>query len=260
MENDDYFTEEGFSPIKSLLGLLTFSTILPINVFTSIEYMTRMTWCWPFLHLIVGALAAACGFICGQFLHLNVFFTSVLIYAFLMLITGYNHLDGVMDMADGVMVHGNPEKKISVVKDSSVGAGGIATLFLVASLTIAGINNVLDYNFLIGIVICEMVAKSSLLTTALTSKPLTPGIGSYFIVSTNSFNYALSTVIVAIIAFLLGGVIGLIGLLGAVVSGFLISVIAKRNFGVANGDVLGMSNEFGRLMALLFMSVALYFL
>ena len=260
MEDDDYFTEEGFSPIKSLLGLLTFSTILPINVFTSIEYMTRLTWCWPFLHLIIGVLAAVCGFISGEMLHLNALFTAVLVYAFLMLITGYNHLDGVMDMADGVMVHGNPEKKMSVVKDSSVGAGGIATLFLVASLTIAGINNVLDYNFLIGIVICEMVAKSSLLTTALTSEPLTPGIGSYFILSTNSFNYALSTVIVAIIAFLLGGVVGLIGLLGAIFAGFIISVIARRNFNVANGDVLGMSNEVGRLMALLFMSIALYFL
>ena len=260
MENDDYFTEEGFSPIKSLLGLLTFSTILPINVFTSIEYMTRLTWCWPFLHLIIGVLAVICGLICGGFLHLNTFLTSVLIYAFLMLITGYNHLDGVMDMADGVMVHGTPEKKISVVKDSSVGAGGIATLFLVASLTIAGIYNVLDHNFLMGIIICEMVAKSSLLTTALISEPLTPGIGSYFILSTNSLNYALSTIIVAVIAFLLGGIVGLIGLLGAIVSGFLISVIAKRNFGVSNGDVLGMSNEVGRLMALIFMSIALYFL
>ena len=105
-----------------------------------------------------------------------------------MIITGYNHLDGVMDMADGVMVHGSPERKIDVMKDSSVGAGGVATLFLVASLTIAGIYNILDYNFIFGIVICEMVAKSSLLTTALTSKPLTPGIGSYFILSTNIFS------------------------------------------------------------------------
>ena len=259
MEHDDYFKEEGFSPIKSLLGLLTFSTILPINVFTSIEYMTRLVWCWPFIHLFIGFLAAGCGFVFGQLFHLNTFFTAVVVYAFLMLITGYNHLDGVMDMADGVMVHGTPEKKISVVKDSSVGAGGIATLFLVASLTIAGLNNILDYNFVMGIVICEMVAKTSLLTTALNSKPLTPGIGSYFILSTNSFNYALSLIVVAVISFILGGVVGLIGLVGAILSGFLISIIAKRNFGVANGDVLGMSNEVGRLMALLFMSIALYF-
>ena len=260
MEHDDYFKEEGFSPIKSILGLLTFSTIIPINVFTSIEYMTKLIWCWPLIHLLIGCLAALCAFICGQVLHLNTFFVAALVYAFLMIITGYNHLDGVMDMADGVMVHGTPEKKISVVKDSSVGAGGIATLFLVASLTIAGIYNVLDYNFIMAIVICEMVAKSSLLTTALTSKPLIPGIGSYFITSTTPSYYSLSTIIVAAISFLLGGVVGLVGLLGAIVAGFLISLIAKRNFGVANGDVLGMSNEVGRLMALLFMSIALYFL
>ncbi len=260
MEDDSYFEDEEFSPIRSLLGLLTFSTILPINVFTSIEYMTKLTWCWPFLHLFIGILAAICGYVSLEFLHLNSFFTSAIVYAFLMIITGYNHLDGVMDMADGVMVHGEPERKIRIMKDPSVGAGGVATLFLVASLTIAGIYNILDYNFIFGIIICEMTAKTSLITTALLSKPLNPGIGSYFIKETNLSNYIASTVIVAIIAFLLGDLVGVIGVLGAIVSGIIISLIARRNFVLANGDVLGMSNEVGRLFSLLFMSVALYFL
>ena len=59
---------------------------------------------------------------------------------------------------------------------------------------------------------------------------------------------------------MVGDIIGIIGLVGAVVAGALIAFIAKRNFVIANGDVLGMSNEVGRLMALLFMSVALFFL
>ena len=260
MEDDSYFEDEEFSPIRSILGLLTFSTILPINVFTSIEYMTKLTWCWPFLHLFIGILAAICGYVCLEFLHLNSFFTAAIVYAFLMLITGYNHLDGVMDMADGVMVHGEPERKIRIMKDPSVGAGGVATLFLVASLTIAGIYNILDYNFIFGIIICEMTAKTSLITTALLSKPLTPGIGSYFIKETTISNYVASTVIVGVIAFLLGNLVGVIGVLGAIVSGIIISLIARRNFVLANGDVLGMSNEVGRLFSLLFMSVALYFL
>ena len=260
MEDDSYFEEEEFSPLKSILGLLTFSTILPINVFTSIECMTKLTWVWPFLHLFIGILAAICGYVSLNLLHLNPFFTSVIVYAFLMIITGYNHLDGVMDMADGVMVHGSPERKIDVMKDSSVGAGGVATLFLVASLTIAGIYNILDYHFIFGIIICEMTAKTSLITTALLSKPLTPGIGSYFIKETNLSNYIASTVIVGVIAFLLGDLGGVIGVLGAIVSGIIISLIARRNFVLANGDVLGMSNEVGRLFSLLFMSVALYFL
>ena len=260
MEDDSYFEDEEFSPIRSLLGLLTFSTILPINVFTSIEYMTKLTWCWPFLHVFIGVLAAICGYVSLEFLHLNSFFTAAIVYAFLMIITGYNHLDGVMDMADGVMVHGEPERKIRVMKDSSVGAGGVATLFLVASLTIAGIYNILDYNFIIGIIICEMAAKTSLVTTALLSKPLVPGIGSYFIKETNIANYFLSTVIVGLIAYLLGGLVGIVGVVGAIVSGIIIATIAKRNFVLANGDVLGMSNEGGRLFSLLFMVIALYFI
>ena len=260
MENDDYFEDEEFSPVRSLLGLLTFSTILPINVFTSIEYMTKLTWCWPFLHFFIGILAAACGYVSLEFLHLNSFFTAVIVYAFLMLITGYNHLDGVMDMADGVMVHGPPEKKIRIMKDPSVGAGGVATLFLVASLTIAGIYNILDYNFLVGIIVCEMAAKTSLITTALLSRPLTPGIGSYFMLNTTFSNYLASTIIVAVIAFLCAGLVGVIGVIGAIVSGIIIATIAKRNFVLANGDVLGMSNEVGRLFVLLFMAVSLYFL
>jgi adenosylcobinamide-GDP ribazoletransferase len=257
MEDDSYFENEEFSPLRSILGLLTFSTILPINVFTSIENMTKLTWVWPFLHIFIGILAAICGYVSLNLLHLNPFFTSVIVYAFLMIITGYNHLDGVMDMADGVMVHGSPERKISVMKDSSVGAGGVATLFLVASLTIAGIYNILDYNFIVGIIICEMLAKTSLMTTALVSKPLTPGIGSYFINETNARNYFISTFFIASIAYILGGFVGILGVVGAIVSGFTIAVIAKRNFVLANGDVLGMSNEVGRLMALLFMSIAL---
>ena len=260
MEDDSYFEDEEFSPTRSLLGLLTFSTILPINVFTSIEYMTKLTWAWPFLHIFIGILAAICGYVSLELLHLNSFFTAVIVYAFLMIITGYNHLDGVMDMADGVMVHGEPERKIMVMKDSSVGSGGVATLFLVASLTIAGIYNILDYHFIMGIIICEMTAKTSLLTTALLSKPLTPGIGSYFIKETKIPNYFASTVIIGIIAYLLGGFVGICGVLGAIFSGVIIARIAMRNFVLANGDVLGMSNEVGRLFSLLFMAVALYFI
>ena len=146
------------------------------------------------------------------------------------------------------------------MKDPSVGSGGVATLFLVASLTIAGIYNILDYGFLFGIIICEMAAKTSLITTALLSIPLTPGIGSYFIRETTIANFFASTIIVVVIAGLLGGLVGIVGVAGAVVSGIIIAVIARRNFVLANGDVLGMSNEVGRLFALLFMAVALYFI
>lgn len=260
MEDDDYFKNEEYSPFRAILGLVTFSTILPLKTYTSLEHMTKMTWLWPLVHLLIGVLAALCGFICLEIFHLDQLFTAIIVYAFLMIITGYNHIDGVMDMSDAVMVMGDKNKKIAVMKDSMVGAGGITSAILIALLTVGGIYNILDYNFILGIIIAEMVAKNSLITTALVSKPLTPGIGSYFINATNNINYIFSTVIVAIISYLIGGHIALIGLVGAILAGFIIAIVARKNFGIANGDVLGTSNEVGRVMALLFMSIALFFI
>lgn len=256
--DDDYFEDEKFSPFKSILGLLTFSTIIPINVYTSIEYMTRMTWFWPIIHFFIGVLAAAISFVCLDIFHLNLLFISAIVYGFLMIITGFNHIDGVMDMADGVMVHGDSQKKLSVMKDHMVGAGGVMSAIIIAFLTVAGIFNILDYGFINGIIICEMVGKSSLLTTALTSKSI-DGIGSYFIKATNISNYVISTVIVGVLCYLLGGLVGIFGLIGAMLAGAVISLIAKKNFEVANGDVLGTSNEVGRAIALLFMAIMLFY-
>lgn len=256
---ENHFEDDEFSLVKSVIGLLTFSTIIPLNIHTSLKNMTRMVWIWPLIHLIVGALAAACGLICLKIFHLNILFTSVIIYVFLMIITGYNHIDGLMDMSDGVMVHGDHNKKLVIMKDSFVGAAGVTSAVLIAFLTIGGLYNILEYNYISGIIIAEMFSKTSLLTTALKSKP-TKGIGEYFIRSTNWVNYSLSTIIVAIVAYLIGGYVGIIGLVGAILGGWVVSVISKRNFKVATGDVLGASNEIGRVIALLFMSAALFYL
>ena len=39
--NDDYFEKQSPSTLRSIGGLLTFSTILPLNIYTSIEEMAK---------------------------------------------------------------------------------------------------------------------------------------------------------------------------------------------------------------------------
>lgn len=258
MESEEYIDGEKFSPIKSILSLMSFSTIFPLNVFTSMEYLAKMTWFWPFIHIFVGILAAICGFICHSIFHLDLILSSAIIYAFLMLITGYNHVDGLMDMSDGIMVHGDSKKKISVMKDSSVGTAGIMSAILLSIIAIAGISNMLSYDFILGIIIIEMSSKISLLTTAITSKPGN-GLGSYFIKALTPSEYLLSCVLIAVISYLLGGIAGVIGVIGAILSGAIISMIAKRNFNIANGDVLGASNEIGRVVCLIFICIGLFY-
>ena len=258
MAREEYLKEEEFSPLKSILSLMSFSTIFPINIFTPMEYLTKLTWFWPFIHLFVGILAAVCGIICHNLLQLDLLLSSAIIYAFLMIITGYNHVDGLMDMSDGVMVHGDASRKISIMKDSSVGTAGIMSAILVSLIVIAAISDMLSYNFILGIIIIEMSSKTSLLTTAITSKAGT-GLGSYFINSLNVGEYMFSTFVVAVISYLLGGVTGLLGVLGAIISGAVMSIIAKKNFGIANGDVLGASNEVGRVISAIFICIGLFY-
>jgi len=69
----------------------------------------------------------------------------------------------------------------------------------------------------------------------------------------------LSTFVVAVISYLLGGVTGLLGVLGAIISGAVMSIIAKKNFGIANGDVLGASNEVGRVISAIFICIGLFY-
>ena len=139
--NDDYFEKQSPSTLRSIGGLLTFSTILPLNVYTTIDEMAKLTWFWPVLNGLIGLIATIIAFILTRFLHFEPLLVATIIYGFLLIINGYNHFDGLMDFGDGVMVHGPPEKKLSIMKDPMTGVGGIATGFIVGTITIAAFNS-----------------------------------------------------------------------------------------------------------------------
>ena len=185
--NDDYFEKEKPSVLRSILGLLTFTTIIPLNIYTTIDEMAKMTWVWPLINGLVGVL----GFIICYLLYGVVHFDSLLVatiaYAFFIWINGFNHFDGLMDFGDGVMVHGSPEKKLSIMKDPMTGVGGIATGFIVGTITIAAFTSLINYayavsfNFLLLIIVAEISAKIGLTTCCISSKASEEGIGKYFI-------------------------------------------------------------------------------
>ena len=73
----------------------------------------------------------------------------------------------------------------------------------------------------------------------------------------NLKNYVLGLIICFIISVALslgpGIHIGLLGIIGGAFGGALSALIAKRHLKIANGDVLGASNELGRLFSLMAM-------
>ena len=242
--NDDYFEKQNPSILRSIGGLLTFSTILPLNIYTTIDEMARLTWFWPVLNGLIGLIATIIAFILAKFIHFDPFLIATIVYGFLLLINGFNHFDGLMDFGDGVMVHGSPEKKLSIMKDPMTGVGGIATGFIVGTITIAAFTSLINYayavsfNFLLLIIVAEISAKIGLTTCCISSKASEEGIGKYFIKYMNLKNY----------------VVGL-GIIGGAFGGALTALLAKKHLKIANGDVLGTSNELGRLFSLLAMLI-----
>ena len=261
--NDDYFEKQNPSTLRSIGGLLTFSTILPLNIYTTIDEMAKMTWFWPIINGIVGLLAAIIAFILARFIHFDALLIATIVYGFLLIINGFNHFDGLMDFGDGIMVHGSPEKKLSIMTDPMTGVGGISTGFIVGTITIAAYTSLISYayainlNFLLLIIVAEISAKIGLTTCCISSESSDEGIGKYFINYMNLKNYVLGLIICFIISVALslgpGIHIGLLGIIGGAFGGALSALIAKRHLKIANGDVLGASNELGRLFSLMAM-------
>jgi adenosylcobinamide-GDP ribazoletransferase len=245
--------------INGIFGLISFSTILPINIHTSIDEMAKFTFIWPLIGALIGIVVGAFGFILLDLLHLPALIGAALIYSFSIWFTGFHHLDGLVDFGDGMMVHGSPEKKIGVMRDKRIGTGGLAYLLMVGLVTFTAIGSSPAAVIFYILIISEMAAKMGIITCATFSEPFPDGTGRYFIEAMNKKVLLLSLLLTSAVGFLAFNTLGIIGILAGLLSGFLIALIAKKNFKWATGDILGTSNEIARMLSLLVM-VTLVFL
>lgn len=245
---------------SGIFGLISFSTILPINIHTSIDEMAAFTWFWPIIGGLIGIFVGSVGFLTLNIINLPSLVSAALVYSFVLWFTGFHHLDGLMDMGDGLMVHGDYQKKIEVMRDMMVGTGGISLFFIIAIITFSAINAIPAVLIFWVLLISEIAAKMSLLSCATFSTPLSNGTGQYFINSMNVPLLAFSLIITGIIGFFALNLAGVLGIVGALIGGYLVAKIAKKHFKYATGDILGASNEIGRAVSLIVIIISLIYL
>ncbi|MEN4018129.1 MAG: adenosylcobinamide-GDP ribazoletransferase [Methanobacterium sp.] len=251
---------KGIPKPGGIAGLISFSTVLPINIHTTIEEMATFTWLWPMIGGLIGIFVGAVGFLTLNVLHLPSLLSAALVYSFAIWFTGFHHLDGLMDMGDGLMAQGDYQKKISVMKDMAVGTGGISLFFIIAITTFSAINAIPAVLIFWVLLTSEISAKMSLLSCATFSMPLSSGTGRHFINAMNVPLLAVSFVIAGITGFFVLNLPGVLGITGALVGGYLVAEIAKKNFKYATGDILGASNEIGRAISLIMIIISLMYL
>ncbi len=260
-------TDEKPSIPCALKGMFSFFTMLPINIERKhMDSMNRLFWLVPVIGLFYGIFAALI------FVLANEYLTTPIAAALTLLLMGlmnrFLHLDGTIDIGDGLTVAGTREDHIRALKDTLVGAGGIATGLMVVLLTFSEYVSLGSVSFLFFGISAEILARNAQVSAAAFG---TPGNG----MAGDSVRYtdkksllfsSILTIALLALAYLasyfigkevLDGVIDdayligmIIGFFVSILWGFIISRISEKNFGMVNGDVLGATNETSRTVVL----------
>jgi len=229
-----------------------------------VDSLSRHFWLLPLIGLFYGVVAGGALYLLAPVLGPLV--SAVLV---LLIVHGLNrflHFDGLIDLGDGFIATGSQEKKLTALKDTRVGAGGVGFGILFTMLQVAALALVAEEAYHPSLLFflplaMEVLAKNALVTAAALGKAR-EGLGSPFVRNTPPLHAALSAVLsfllLAAVLVLIGNwytaymvpLIVLMVLASSVVS-VIVAALAHRSFGCVNGDVLGATNELAKPFVLI---------
>jgi len=237
--------------LQGLRSAVSFLTVFPAG-FGTIEEMGRYAFLFPLIGALLGLIAGLVG--TALFIILPDAVAGWLLLLAIALLTGLNHLDGLLDLGDALMVRASRERKLEILHDKHHGIGGFAMLFFVLVIT-QSFFPPLKSEILIALVAAETLAKTSMVIMGCTGTPNTEGLGSIFIRSAGEHrtrNLVLSSVIaLAVLAAAFRSILFLIPFVTVVVFSLLFTKFLQGSFGCVTGDMLGSQGELARLIALI---------
>lgn len=236
-----------------LLIALQFLTRIPVTIKGNVsgKNMARSMAYFPLVGLLIGGMAAAIHYLLSFVWAGPV--CDLIALAFLVIVTGNMHGDGLMDTADGFFSGKPREKILEIMHDSRVGSHGVmaGSLVLLAKFV------------LLGQVPAPLKSSALILVPVLGRWAQVYAAKLYPYVSrssgTGSFtSYVGIREIIMASAFTLGAVILLLGpLQGIVLAGVILAGTAilawyaYRRIGGITGDILGALSECVEVLALL---------
>jgi len=270
--------------IKTFRDLLSFLTIIPVGakedyIFGTAEHM----YLFPLIGGFIGALAAiyflaanfiirsGLGFI-NSYLALPTdvisrLIVSAMVVAFLLVITGLQHFDGLIDLGN-TFGQRNVQDKKTIAHAWTVTYWGALLALVVEFAAFLGLFLINPFFAIGAIIIAEVSAKLSMVTIVWVGKPTHKGLGSIFLAKAkkkiNISAYAISILIAyPFFALVLDPLLGLIGVGAVLISvpvGLLMEKVSVKAFGGVSGDTIGATNETARAVTLLVLAGVLMLL
>jgi len=236
--------------LTAVRGALGFLSRLPVG-------HTERAWdafvgtpaAFPLAGYVVGGLIAV------PFLATGLLPAPVIAAAYLgsvVLVTGVNHADGLADLGDAAVVHGDPAERRDVMRDTTVGVGAVLALGTVllalalAALAAAGLPPLVAVALVLA---AEVGAKLAMATLACVGRPSHEGFGSTVLDGNGPRHLAAPLAVTLPVAVVSVPATALAVLTGPLVA-LALSGWADRRLGGIGGDAFGAANELTRAVAL----------
>lgn len=247
--------------MTALRGAVGFLTRLPVGRDEAAwAAFTRSPWTFPVTGYLTGALAAAPLLLAGPPASVPAPTVALGLVVAVYAVTGIGHLDGVADLGDAAVVHGDADRRRAVMKDSALGVGGaLGVALVVAGLAAAAVaaGDVARRSVagaVVIVVVAEVGARAATAALVCVGDASHEGLGSALTGESGPralLGVALATAPAALLARAVdGGAVPLAALTAAGVVAVFALAWARARLGGVSGDVLGATAETARVAAL----------
>jgi adenosylcobinamide-GDP ribazoletransferase len=223
------------TPIIAAFQFLTICPTLIRRMFTSREMGQAVAW-FPLVGLVLGLLLYAVHYAAQLIFPANVS-AALTIFAWVIFTRAF-HLDGFMDACDGLFGGFTPERRMEIMKDSRMGAFGVAGGVLVLLTQYAALNSSL--NVLSALVLAATLGRwASSLVIYIFPYAREDGLGSEMKKNVGPREILIATLIAGIASWFFCGWLGIGLMTGKAIVGILISLYVMRLIPGLTGDIYG---------------------
>jgi len=239
-------------PIIAAFQFLTIFPTIIRRMFSSREMGRAVAW-FPLVGLVLGSLLYGVHSLVQIIFPANVS-TALTLFVWVIFTRAF-HLDGFMDTCDGLFGGFTPERRLEIMKDSRMGAFGIAGGVLILIIQYASL--VSSLNLLPALVLATTLGRwASPLVIYTFPYARQDGLGIEMKRNVGLKEVFLATLIAGIVSWFTLSWFGLALMLGAAALAFLIAFYVMRLLPGLTGDIYGTVTTMVETLVLLFFTVS----
>jgi adenosylcobinamide-GDP ribazoletransferase len=239
------------TPIIAAFQFLTIFPTLICRMFTSREMGQAVAW-FPLVGVVLGFLLYAVHYAAQLIFPANVS-AALTIFAWVIFTRAF-HLDGFMDTCDGLFGGFTPERRMEIMKDSRMGAFGVAGGILVLLVQYSALES--SMNVFTGLILAATLGRwASPLVIYTFPYAREDGLGSEMKRNVYFREVFIATLITGLTSWFLCGLFGFALMLGAAIIAILISLYVMRLISGLTGDIYGTVTTTVEMLVLLVFAI-----